>query len=174
VQRFGEVLLMCHGALYRYARALSGDPGVAEELVQETYRRALAARNKPAVLSLEQVRPWLFTIQRNIWQNLVRDSRREAEQELEEEAHAAPEALSPEHLLQQKFLRSEIAQAVDSLPDAYREAFVLREVEELSYAEIAAVIQSPLGTVMSRLARARQILRRSLAAYGPEHRRVSR
>ena len=173
MQRFGELLLMCHGSLYRYARALSGDPAVAEELVQETYRRALAARNKPAVLSLEQVRPWLFTIQRNIWQNLMRANRREPEQELEEEAHAAPGALSPEQLLQQKFLRSEIAQAVDSLPDAYREVFVLREVEELSYAEIAAVIQSPVGTVMSRLARARQLLRRSLAAYGPEKRRVS-
>jgi RNA polymerase sigma-70 factor (ECF subfamily) len=165
---------MCHGALYRYARALSGDPGVAEELVQETYRRALAARNKPALASLEQVRPWLFTIQRNIWQNLVRASRREAEQELKEDSHPVPGRCSPEELLHQKFLRSEIAQAVDSLPDAYREVFVLREVEELSYAEIAAVIQSPVGTVMSRLARARQLLRRSLSAYGPEKRRVNR
>lgn len=174
MNRFGEALLACHGSLYRYARALSGDPATAEELVQETYRRALGARRQPVELSPQHVRPWLFTILRNHWYNTVRNTREHCETALVEEDSFLPEGESPEQLLHRKFLRSEIVQAVDALPEPFREVFILREVEELSYAQIAGVIQSPVGTVMSRLARARAMLRRSLCSYSPPKREISR
>lgn len=174
LNRFGEALLACHASLYRYARAVSGDPAAAEELVQETYRRALGAKRRPAELSQQHVRPWLFTILRNHWYNTVRNTRDRCETALVEEDHVLAEDESPEQLLHRKFLRSEIVQAVDALPEPFREVFILREVEELSYAEIAGVIQSPVGTVMSRLARARAMLRRSLCAYSPPKREISR
>jgi RNA polymerase sigma-70 factor (ECF subfamily) len=163
---------MCHASLYRFARALAGDPSVAEDLVQETYRRALNAGNKPDQLSPEQLRPWLFTILRNVWLNSVRSASRENPLELNVD-HASPaETDSPEWAIHQKLLRSEIVQAIDALPEQFRRVFVLRELEELSYAQIAEIAQCPVGTVMSRLARARQILRHSLMAYHPAGRKV--
>lgn len=174
MNRFGEALLACHDSLYRYARALSGDPATAEELVQETYGRALAARRRPAELAPAQMRPWLFTILRNHWHNMVRQARDRGAVEAVGGEHADAGLDSPELLLHRKILRSEIVQAVDALPEPFRDVFILREVEELSYSEIAGVIQSPVGTVMSRLARAREMLRRSLAAYTPAKKETNR
>lgn len=164
-------MLACHASLYRYARALSQDPGRAEELVQETYKRALAARRRPEVPSVDQVRPWAFTILRRLWQNELRQSRPEP---LDERAESLldPGGETPETLVTRKLLRSEIIQAIDALPEAFREVLVLREIEGLSYAEIARLLECPRGTVMSRLARARLLLRRQLFRFAPASRGV--
>jgi RNA polymerase sigma-70 factor (ECF subfamily) len=161
---FGKTLLACHASLYRYARALCHDPMEAEELVQETYRRALSAKRRPSSPALEAVRPWLFTILRNRWYNEVRQRKQAVTQE------TAPDLVcfeTPEHILARRFLQSEVRDALDALPHLYREVIVLREWESLSYAEIAALLECPIGTVMSRLARARNLLRQTLARMAP-------
>ena len=73
----------------------------------------------------------------------------------------------PETAVSRRFLQSEVRDAVDTLPEAYRELILLREIESLSYAEIAALLNCPLGTVMSRLARARTLLRQLLVLIAP-------
>jgi len=122
-----------------------------------------------------EVRPWAFTIMRNIWQNELRRRNREVTAETLEAAHGSQDgAETPETLLARKLLRSEIACAIDSLPAPYREVVILREIEGLSYAEIARVAACPAGTVMSRLARARSLLRRALTRYAPAGKEVER
>ncbi len=160
--QFPDALLACHASLYRYARALTRDPMTAEELVQETYSRALSARKWPYPATEECLRPWLFTIARNHWHNTAR---RPAYMEELTEAYADQTTAQPDAVLLRRLLQSEVRDAVDSLPEAMREVIVLREMENLSYEEIAGVMGCPVGTVMSRLWRAREVLRRALAQY---------
>lgn len=144
----------------------------SEELVQETFRRALGAKHGPLNTNLENVRPWAFTILRNIWQNLARRQRLDAYEELSEAALAAPVSASPEIVLTRRLLRSEIADAIDALPLVLREVIVLREMEGYTYAEIAQVLNCPSGTVMSRLARARNTLRKLLVQHAPSSQEI--
>ena len=165
VHSLGAALEDCYGSLYRYARALSGDAHVAEELVQEACRRALAAPQRPPLERQIQVRAWLYRIVRNVWFNEIRRRRRHPEHELSDDDLLPMAEGSPEATLTRKLLQYEVQQAIDALPEGYREVIVLRELEDLSYDEIAAVIDSPRGTVMSRLARARGRLRRVLHGF---------
>jgi RNA polymerase sigma-70 factor (ECF subfamily) len=142
---------------------LCGEPQDAEELLQETYKRSLGARVKPSTITIDNVRPWLFTIMRHIWQNEQRRKSRMPETVLDEDTVALFPG-SPETQLSQRALVSEVRAAVDSMPVAWREIVVLRDIENLSYAEIAAVLGCPIGTVMSRLARARAMLRERLTS----------
>jgi len=165
VPGFEDTLLSCRAALYRYARSLSRDPAVAEELVQEACRKALAARDKPVPPTEENTRPWLFTIVRNVWHNEVRRRNRFYTGQIPE-----PQPLSfssPEAQALRVLLQSEIRDAIDSLPEPYREVVLLRDIEGISYAGIAGIVGCPTGTVMSRLARARASLRRTLAVSQP-------
>lgn len=152
-----SVLLSHTDALFRYAMALCRDVATAEDLVQETCVRALSARN--------QLRPdsnhksWLFTILRNIWLNQLRKVRW-TPQALDTETDAVASPAGDPHL--HYISKLEIAQvrdAIQQLPAEFREIIILREYEELSYQEIAEILQCPPGTVMSRLARARSRLR---------------
>ena len=160
--RLRTILEEAYASLYRYARALSGDASEAEDLVQEACKRALAAPNKPSPLTAGRTRAWLFRIVRNIWLNEIRRRSRRAESELPEEASLESAAPAPDALLARKLLQYEVRQAIDSLPESFREVLVLRELEDLSYDQIAEILDCPAGTVMSRLARARSRLRLSL------------
>ena len=166
---FAESVLACHASLYRYARSLCGEPWEAEELLQETYKRALAAKRKPAAVEADEIRPWIFTIMRHAWLNERRRTSRWQEILLEDAAVDSGE--HAELAMSRRLLVSEVRAAVDSLPVLWREAIVMREMEDLSYTQIAAVLGCPIGTVMSRLARARGALRRLLMPQGPEVRR---
>lgn len=135
-------------------------------MVQETYQRALAAKRKPQVATTDEVRPWMFTILRNIWQNERRRMSRSPEIFCDSAAAIAGE--NSEAAISRKLLVSEVRAAVDSLPVAWREVIVMRDVEDLSYAEMAAVLGCPVGTVMSRLSRARTALRELLVARPAE------
>lgn len=167
---FGECVLGCYASLYRYARSLCGEPWEAEELVQETYKRALAAKRKPVVADADEIRPWIFTIMRHAWRNERRRLAR-SQESLFEDAETQASGENAELVISRKLLVSEVRAAVDSLPVLWREIIVMRDVEELSYAQIAAVLGCPVGTVMSRLARARAALRQSLMPRVPEVRR---
>ena len=166
---FAKYILGCHASLYRYARSLTGDSWDAEELLQETYKRALEAKRKPEAISAEDIRPWMFTIMRNVWHNERRRLSKSTEILLDETAMDPGE--TAESALSRKLLVSEVRAAVDSLPVLWREVIVMRDMEELSYSQIATVLGCPVGTVMSRLARARAALRQLLLPQSPEVRR---
>src|SRR5260370_1610270 len=147
--------------LYAYGMVLSRNPAMAADLVQETYLRALKA--KESLRPDSNVKSWLFTILRNIWLNHLRHERagptlaeRESDENLGDVSVATTE--DPLDLYLRKQQRERVRAAIQQLPVEFREIIILREYEELSYSEIANVVQCPVGTVMSRLARARSRL----------------
>jgi RNA polymerase sigma-70 factor (ECF subfamily) len=134
---------------------------MAADLVQETYLRALKA--KESLRPDSNVKSWLFTILRNIWLNDLRHERagpKLAELDSDENLADVPIATSEEShdLYVRNLQREQVRTAIQQLPIEFREIIILREYEELSYSEIANVLQCPMGTVMSRLARARSRL----------------
>ena len=114
-------------------------------------------------------RGWLLAITRNAcWTLLEKRRGRLSEREFDEALHSPElESAGPEADVARVFAAADVRRAVDGLPFVFREAIVLREIEDLSYREIAEVTGAPVGTVMSRLARARALLARALA---PERR----
>jgi RNA polymerase sigma-70 factor (ECF subfamily) len=153
--------------LYSYALALSRNRVDAEDLVQETYVRAI-----PAVRRLRKernVKSWMFTILRNIWLNQLRRPRVAVPMpgtdldQLQPEFRA-PIAKDPHSLLLTSQDQDQVRQAISRLPVESREIILLREFEDLSYQEIAGVLKCPIGTVMSRLGRARSKLRELLSS----------
>jgi RNA polymerase sigma-70 factor (ECF subfamily) len=148
--------------LYGYAMVLSRNPAVAADLVQETYLRALRA--KASLRPSSNVKGWLFTILRNIWLNDLRHQRagpKIAELGSDETLADVSVATSgdPHGHYVSKMERGKVRAAIRQLPVEFREIVILREYEELSYQEIANILKCPIGTVMSRLARARSRLR---------------
>ncbi len=111
---------------------------------------------------------------RHIWQNELRHAKHEVPNDSDAVELADAGDPSPESILWQKLLRSEIVHAIDSLPATFREAIILREIEGLTYDEMSRLLDCPRGTVMSRLSRARHQLRRVLAGFSPSSPEVER
>jgi len=153
--------------LYCYAMVLSRSSTEAEDLVQETYLRAI--RGMGRLRPDSNLKSWLFTILRNIWFNHVRHLRTRPEivelnpdgSEANDPADRAKDAYT---VYVGKVEREQVRAAIQQLPVEFREIIILREYEELSYHEIAILLACPIGTVMSRLARARSRLRDLLLA----------
>ena len=148
--------------LYSYALILSRNRTEAEDLVQETCLRALRAMDRLRPDS--NAKSWLFTILRNIWFNQLRQWRTAPENvELDLDGNgpnaAVDTAKDPHAIYVSNIEQEQVRAAIQQLPVEFREIIILREYEELSYQEIAAVLECPQGTVMSRLARARSKLR---------------
>src|SRR5882757_3577429 len=148
--------------LYSYALVLTRNYADAEDLVQETYVRALPAMGKLRAAS--NTKGWLFTILRNVWLNQLRKWRNGPQMiELEvgdDVANSIVEPSKDSHDLYVGKLEAEqVRAAIQELPIDFREIILLREYEDLSYQEIANVLDCPIGTVMSRLGRARAKLR---------------
>ena len=148
--------------LYGYAMVLSRNSADAEDLVQETCLRALRAID--GLRAEGSVKSWLFTILRNIWLNQLRQRRTAPdliELDADENGSSAPaDATQDPHAdYVNKIEREQVRVAIQQLPVEFREIIILREYEELSYQEIATLLDCPPGTVMSRLARARSKLR---------------
>jgi RNA polymerase sigma-70 factor (ECF subfamily) len=160
--RFGQAALEHIDALYGYAMTLTRDRTEAEDLVQETYMRAAAAANRPEGNS--GLKSWLFVIMRHAWLNQIRHRNSGPSfVELEINEPAISEAQENPHVVYlRKLERTQVREAIESLPDAYREIIVLRDIEGFTYQEIATVLHCPAGTVMSRLGRARGKLRKLL------------
>jgi len=154
---FEEVVLPHMDAAFNYARWLSGHDAEAEDVMQDACVRAL--RFFPALRD-KDARAWLLAIVRNTWYSRV--SRRTAAGVAlsvdSTRGDARDEGLDPEALLLQKCEVVRVRKALEQLPVDFREVLVLREIEGMSYKEIAAIVRVPLGTVMSRLARARDRL----------------
>src|SRR5437667_11234173 len=168
VAAFETEALACLDSLYRTALRLTRVPADAEDLVQETYLKAFRAAD--TFEAGTNLRAWLFTILHNTARNRARDRAREAvtaDSEAVERAAEAPLGPSPgdtpESLLLRDTLDPDLQAAVDALPDAFRQAVWLRDVEEFSYAEIAEMLDIPVGTVMSRISRGRRMLFEALS-----------
>jgi RNA polymerase sigma-70 factor (ECF subfamily) len=151
--------------LYRYAMVLSRNSAEAEDLVQETCLRALRGLN--GLRTDGSAKSWLFTILRNMWLNQLRERRAVPEMvDLDPDGIGANEpadaSQDPHGDYVTKIQRDQVRLAIQKLPLERREIIILREYEELSYQEIAAVLGCPVGTVMSRLARGRLRLRNIL------------
>jgi RNA polymerase sigma-70 factor (ECF subfamily) len=156
-QRFREAALPHLDEVYTLARYLLRNAADADDAVQECYLRALkhfdTFRGGP-------IRPWLFAILRNTCKAAYAQ-RGFADQELAEDA--VPLWSEPQETPEASVLRrrdeQSIRDMVSALPGPFQEAIVLREINDLSYSEIAEIVGVPIGTVMSRLARARSMLR---------------
>ena len=149
--------------LFATAKRLTRNRADAEDLVQDTFVKAF--RFSGQFTRGTNLRAWLYTILHNTWRNRQRDVGRHAvEVDSEQVEHAAtlpggPEAFeTPERILMRRTLDAELQAALDDLPDAFREAVWLRDVEEFTYAEIADMLSVPIGTVMSRISRGRRLL----------------
>jgi RNA polymerase sigma-70 factor, ECF subfamily len=157
--------------LYGYALVLTRNRTDAEDLVQETYLRALRAMGR--LRDDSNVKGWLFTILRNIWLNELRQ-RRKTPESVDVEANDEIENLSdenarnPHDVYIRNVERHHVRTAIQQLPEEAREVILLREWEQLSYQEMATVLDCPVGTVMSRLARARAKLRDLLCSLLPQ------
>jgi len=148
-------------AAYRFARWLSRS-GDAEDLVQEAFLRAWRGFEG---LRGGDVKAWLFTIVRNCHATALQQGQRRAVLSLRDaplpamRTHSEPAGDDPESVATAEEERRSLRSVIAALPDEHREVLLLREMEDMSYREIAQVTQVPIGTVMSRLARARAALR---------------
>ena len=152
------------GAAYNLARWLLRDPSDAEDVVQESYLRAFrffgGYRGGDS-------RAWLLKIVRNTAYTWLQQNRSvEFAEFLDDEIEAIEgDALDPETLVIQTASVEALRKALDELPIEFREIVILREFEDLSYKEIAGIAEIPIGTVMSRLARARKRLQEQLGKF---------
>jgi RNA polymerase sigma-70 factor (ECF subfamily) len=149
--------------LFGTALRLTRNRADAEDLVQDTVVKALrfADRFTPGT----NLKAWLYTILHNTWRNRRRDAARgsvDVDSDRVDEAAATPGGPSaqetPERILLRETLDDDLQAALDSMPEGFRQAVWLRDVEEFAYAEIAGMLDIPIGTVMSRISRGRRLL----------------
>jgi RNA polymerase sigma-70 factor (ECF subfamily) len=150
--------------LYGTALRLTRRPQDAEDLVQDTYLKAFRASHQ--FERGTNLKAWLFTILHNTFRNtrrhLVRSPVEVDSEAVDKAADDAAGEHTPEQILTRATLDTDLQAALDALPEAFRQAVWLRDVEELSYAEIAKVLDVPIGTVMSRISRGRRALYQGL------------
>ncbi|MEN3338701.1 MAG: polymerase sigma-70 factor, subfamily [Acidobacteriota bacterium] len=165
-QAFAAEALSYIDSLYGTAMRLTRRAADAEDLVQDTYLKAF--RSAAQFERGTNLKAWLFTILHNTFRNMRRHDGRnpiDVDSEVVEQAAGDPaRAFSPEQLLTRASIDADLQAALDALPETFRQAVWLRDVEELTYAEIAGVLDVPIGTVMSRISRGRRSLFERLAA----------
>jgi len=163
---FEQLAMPLVDSLYNFARWIAHDPNDAEDLVQETYLKAL--RSFRSFQAGTNFRAWMFRILKNTF--LSSCSRLERRMTVAMESDEGKQILAvenetPETILMNRSHSQLVQRAIDDLPVHYRETLLLCEVEEMSYQEIAEILLIPIGTVMSRLARARKAVRESLRRF---------
>jgi RNA polymerase sigma-70 factor (ECF subfamily) len=160
---FEELAMPLFSQLYNFACWLAGDRAAAEDLVQETYLKAFRAFS-----SFEQgtnFRAWMYRILRNTFLTTQTGLKATASFDDDQEALLEPEEVhTPESILLARDTQERIRAALEELPVHYREIILLSDLEEMSYQEISQSLGIPMGTVMSRLSRARRAMRALLTA----------
>lgn len=159
-EAFARAALSHLDSLYGLALRLTRRAADAEDLVQDTYLKAF--RSAHQFEAGTNLKAWLFTILHNTFRNMRRhDGRNPVDvnsETVELAADVAGDDRTPEQLLSRASLDVDLQAALDALPDAFRQAVWLRDVEEFAYAEIARILEVPIGTVMSRISRGRKML----------------
>jgi len=176
---FAEQAMPLMGSLYSGALRMTRNPADADDLVQETYLRAY--RGFGGFTEGTNLKAWMYRILTNTYINAYRAKQlRPDESELDEVEdlylyrrlgglEAASLGRSAEDELMDTFSEAEVKQAVEDLPEAFRMAVLLADVEGFSYKEIAEILDIPIGTVMSRLHRGRKALQKGLYDYAVTH-----
>jgi RNA polymerase sigma-70 factor (ECF subfamily) len=164
---FEELAVPLFDQLYNFAHWLTHDRAEAEDLVQETYTKAL--RGFSSFQQGTNFRAWIYRILRNTFLSSRTGLQATATMQLDLEADSVPlpatiENATPESILIERSNHHLLQSALDELPVHFREVLLLCEVEEMSYNEISEALAVPIGTVMSRLSRARAALRTSVRA----------
>jgi RNA polymerase sigma-70 factor, ECF subfamily len=161
--RFEDAVLPHLDAAYNLARWLTRNEADAEDVVQEAYLRAFKFFGG---FHGSDGRSWLLAIVRNTSYTWLQNNRSpELTVLVDDELHQVESKdLNPDALLQQSADRQMVKQALEELPVEFREVLVLRELEEMSYKQIASITELPIGTVMSRLARGRKRLQSALSS----------
>ena len=174
--RFAELAMEHMGSLYSAALRMTRNPSDAEDLVQETYLKAYRAFG--TFQEGTNLKAWLYKILTNTFINSYRARKRRPEQtELDEVEdlylyrrlgglEAAAAGRSAEEEVLDSFTDVEVKEALESLPETFRMAVLLADVEGFSYKEIAEILDVPIGTVMSRLHRGRKALQKALLNFG--------
>jgi RNA polymerase sigma-70 factor (ECF subfamily) len=161
-RRFEDAVMPHLDAAFNYARWLTRSDVDAEDLVQEACVRAMRFLSS---LRDGNARPWLFAIVRNTWYS--RHARADTPAQRQAAHHSGEErpdeAFDPEQQLVQQDTVARVRRGLEALPAEFREVVVLRDIEGLSYKEIAEALRLPVGTVMSRLSRGRERLVASLS-----------
>jgi RNA polymerase sigma-70 factor, ECF subfamily len=178
--RFAEEAMPYMGSLYSAALRMTRNPADAEDLVQETYLKAY--RGYGSFQEGTNLKSWLYKILTNTFINSYRSKRRRpVETELDEVEdlylyrrlgglEAASAGRSAEDLVLDRFSEAEVKAAVEALPEQFRLAVLLSDVEGFSYKEIAEILDIPMGTVMSRLHRGRKALQKTLHSFAQQRR----
>jgi RNA polymerase sigma-70 factor, ECF subfamily len=176
--QFADLAMEYMGSLYSAALRMTRNPSDAEDLVQETYLKAYRAFG--SFKEGTNLKAWLYRILTNTFINSYRARRRRPEQtELDEVEdlylyrrlgglEAVSAGRSAEEEVLEHFTESEVKEAVEALPEQFRLAVLLADVEGFSYKEIAEILDIPIGTVMSRLHRGRRALQKTLHEFGME------
>lgn len=173
---FEEEALPHLNALYNYARSISRSEQDAEDLVQETYMRAYRFfhQYEPGT----NCKAWLFTILRNLYNTNYKKYKKTPDQVHYDEIEAIYKNIrdenlnsvikDPEHKFFENILPDEIKDALEELPEDFRSTILLTDIEDFSYKETAEILDVPIGTVMSRLHRARNMLKKKLVDYAKD------
>ena len=162
---FEDLALPLFDSLYNFSRWLVHDQNDAEDLVQETYLKAL--RGFGSFQTGTNFRAWIYRILKNTFlsSRSTVERRMTVAMDEEEDSSTLPTTLStPESLLIERSSNDAVQCAIEQLPVIFREVILLCDVEDASYREIAEILSIPIGTVMSRLARARKVVRESLCS----------
>jgi RNA polymerase sigma-70 factor (ECF subfamily) len=174
--KFAELAMEHMGSLYTAALRMTRNPADAEDLVQETYLKAYRAFG--SFQEGTNLKAWLYKILTNTFINSYRAKKRRPEQtELDDVEdlylyrrlgglEAAAAGRSAEEEVLEHFTESDVKSALESLPEQFRMAVLLADVEGFSYKEIAEILDVPIGTVMSRLHRGRKALQKALYEFG--------
>lgn len=174
--RFAEVAMQYMPSLYSAALRMTRSPADAEDLVQETYLKAYRAYGR--FQEGTNLKAWLYKILTNTFINTYRAKKRRPEQADVEDVEdlylfrrlggleGATAGRSAEDEVLDLFTDTEVKEALESLPETFRMAVLLADVEGFSYKEIADIMEVPIGTVMSRLHRGRKALQKALVEFG--------
>jgi RNA polymerase sigma-70 factor (ECF subfamily) len=160
---FEELAMPLFDSLYNFASWLAHNKSNAEDLVQETYLKAL--RSFASFQPGTNFRAWMFRILRNTFlsSRSTLGQRMTVEMDSEDDAPVLPAtSATPESLLIERFQKDAVRSAIEELPVIFREVLLLCDVEDASYREISEILSIPIGTVMSRVARARKAVRESV------------
>ena len=170
IEAYGKLVHRYRGRLYNFVFRFVGEPETAEDIVQETFLRAF--RKREDYKAIANFSTWLFTIAGNLAKSELRRRKRwrlfslDRDEESGTGLDLPDESFRPDKMTESSITDVQIQRAINSLSDNYRQVVLLRDVEGLSYQEISEVVNCPVGTVKSRVSRARLKLQQKLRNEG--------
>lgn len=170
VDAYGKIVGRYNGRLYNFIYRFVGDRETAEDIVQETFLRAFRKRDEYRAIA--NFSTWLFTIAGNLAKSELRRRKRwrmvpaERDEETDTGMELPDESARPDKVAESSIADVQIQNAINSLSDNYRQVILLRDVEGMSYQEISEIVDCPVGTVKSRVNRARLKLQQKLKSEG--------